>query len=98
MCEPGIMFNTSMNNTNFIYHMEAESQLLILCGMLSGPRCGISFFPIHKDFIFPQNIFSCECPAYIFSFFSFFLTQESLRTKISYFLKLSKANTLLGKG
>lgn len=25
MCEPGIMLNTSMNNTNFIYHMEADS-------------------------------------------------------------------------
>lgn len=37
MCEPGIMFNTSMNNINFSYDMEAASQLLIFRGVLSGP-------------------------------------------------------------
>lgn len=66
--------------------MEAASQLLIFRGVLSGPWCGISFTPIDKDLVFPYKIFSCELPVSIFSFLSFFLAQESLRTKTPYFL------------
>lgn len=63
MCEPGIMFNTSMNSTNFIYHMEADSQLLIFCGMLSGPWCGIrSLLLINTSFALKRSsLVSAHC-------------------------------------
>jgi len=59
--------------------MEAATQLLILCGVLHGPRQGIScaadsyFPPIDNNLIFRSSL--VKCPAHIFLFHTFFLTQ-----------------------
>lgn len=62
--------------------MEADTQLPVPCGMLSGPWRGINcaadsyFCPIDEDLVFRSS--PVKFPAHIFSFLSFFLTQGEI--------------------